>query len=94
MAKSGNGNLKKKINNKLIVVYLTSSPRGPLKRSFHSRFKLAHSCQFTQERLEYNVFLFDEPLKGSRSLNIFKVSLTFSFDELSHLSKSVHTGEN
>jgi hypothetical protein len=36
-----------------IVVYLTSScvnwaffgTRGPLKRSFHSRFKLAHSCQ-------------------------------------------------
>jgi hypothetical protein len=49
---------------------------------------------FTYERVEYNVFLFDEPLKGSKSLKIFKISLTFRFDHLSHLSKSVHTGEN
>jgi hypothetical protein len=33
--------------------------------------------QFTHERVEYNVFLFDEPLKGSKSLEIFKISLTF-----------------
>jgi hypothetical protein len=65
----------------LIVVYLTSlcvnwaffGMSGPLKRSFHSCFKLAHSChqkkaQFTHERVEYKVFLFDEPLKGSKSL--------------------------
>jgi hypothetical protein len=51
--------------------------RGPLKRSFHSRFKLA---QFTQERVKYNVFFFDEPLKGS--LKIFRISLTFRFDKL------------
>jgi hypothetical protein len=50
--------------------------------------------QFTQERVEYNVFLFDETLKGSKSLKIFKISLTFRFDKMSHLSKSVHTGEN
>jgi hypothetical protein len=50
--------------------------------------------QFTQERVEYNVFLFDEPLKGSKSLKIFKINLTFRFDKLSHLSKSVHIGEN
>jgi hypothetical protein len=50
--------------------------------------------QFTQERVEYNVFLFDDPLKGSKSLKIFKISLTFPFDKLSHLSKSVHIGEN
>jgi hypothetical protein len=37
-------------------------------------------AQFTQERVEYNVFLFDEPLKGSKSLKIFKISLTFHFD--------------
>jgi hypothetical protein len=49
--------------------------------------------QITQERVEYNVFLFDEPLKGSKSLKIFKISLTFRFDKLSNLSKSVHTGE-
>jgi hypothetical protein len=51
-------------------------------------------AQFTQERVEYNVFLFDEPLKGSKSLKIVKISLTFRFDKLSNLSKSVHTGEN
>jgi hypothetical protein len=50
-------------------------------------------AQITQERVEYNVFLFDEPLKGSKSLKIFKISLTFRFDKLSNLSKSVHTGE-
>ncbi|CAH1376043.1 unnamed protein product [Tenebrio molitor] len=49
-------------------------------------------AQFTQERVEFNVFLFDEPLKAP-SLNIFKISLTFHFDSLSHLSKSAHTGE-
>jgi hypothetical protein len=52
-----------------IVIYLTSScvilaPRVPKK------------AQITQERVEY-VFLFDEPLKGSKSLKIFKISLTF-----------------
>jgi hypothetical protein len=51
-------------------------------------------AQITQERVEYNVFLFDEPLKGSKSLKIFKISLTFRFDKLSYLSKSGHTGEN
>jgi hypothetical protein len=51
-------------------------------------------AQITQERVEYNVFLFDEAPKGSKSLKIFKISLTFRFDKLSNLSKSVHTGEN
>jgi hypothetical protein len=51
-------------------------------------------AQITQKRVEYNVFLFDEPPKGSKSLKIFKISLTFRFDKLSNLSKSVHTGEN
>jgi hypothetical protein len=51
-------------------------------------------AQIPQERVEYNVFLFDEPLKDSKSLKIFKISLTFRFDKLSNLSKSVHTGEN
>jgi hypothetical protein len=45
--------------------------------------------------VEYNVFLFDESLKkGSKSLKIFKIGLTFRFDKLSNLSKSIHTGEN
>jgi hypothetical protein len=38
--------------------------------------------QFTHERVEYNVFLFDEPVKGSKSPKIFKISLTFRFDKL------------
>jgi hypothetical protein len=41
-----------------------------------------------------NSSLFDEPLKGSKSLKTFKISLTFRFDKLSYLSKSVHIGEN
>jgi hypothetical protein len=64
---------------------------------FHSSFKgprVKKKAQITQERVEYNVFLFDEPLKGSKSLKIFKINLTFRFDKLSNLSKSVHTGEN
>jgi hypothetical protein len=68
-----------------------------LKRSFHSRFKgprVPKKAQFTHESVEYNVFLFDEPLKGSKSLKTFKISLTFRFDTLRHLSKSVHTREN
>jgi hypothetical protein len=50
--------------------------------------------QFTQERVEYKVFLANDPLKGSKSLKIFKINLTFRFDKLSHLSKSVHKGED
>jgi hypothetical protein len=38
--------------------------------------------EFTHERVEYNVFLFDVPLKGSNSLKTFKISLTFRFDKL------------
>jgi hypothetical protein len=50
----------------------------------------AKKPQFTHERVEYNVFLFDEPFKGSNSLKIFKISLTSRFDQWWHLSKSVH----
>jgi hypothetical protein len=32
--------------------------------------------------VECKVFLFDEPLKGSKSLKFFKISLTFRFDKL------------
>jgi hypothetical protein len=73
----------------IIVVYLTS---GPLKREWNGPLS-AKKAQFTQERVEYNVFLFDEPLRGSKSLKIFKISLTFRFDKLWHLSKPAHTGE-
>jgi hypothetical protein len=41
----------------------------------------AKKAQFTHERVECNVFLFDEPLKGPKSLKIFKISLTFRFDK-------------
>jgi hypothetical protein len=74
-----------------IVVYLTSSCVNWVSET--SVLK-AHECRKTQfTRVEY-VSLFDEPLKGSKSLKIFKISLTFRFDKLWHLSKSVHTGEN
>jgi hypothetical protein len=56
--------------------------------------RVPKKAKFTHERVEYNVFLFDEPLKGPKSLKIFKISLTFRFYKLRHLSKSVHTGEN
>jgi hypothetical protein len=53
----------------------------------------AKKAQLSHERVEYNVFLFDEPLKGSKSLKILKISLTFR-DKWWHLSKSIHIGEN
>jgi hypothetical protein len=65
-----------------------------LKRERNEHFKGPLVPKKAQERVEYNVFLFDEPLKGSKSLKIFKISLTFRFDNLSNLSKSLHTGEN
>jgi hypothetical protein len=70
-----------------IVVYLTSS------------CVKAHECQkepnlHTNELNTTFFFLFDEPLKGSKSLKIFKISLKFRFDKYRYLSKSVHTGEN
>jgi hypothetical protein len=64
-----------------------------VKRAFEKPTS-AKKVQFTEERVEYNIFLFGEPLKGSKSLKIFKISLPFRFDKLSHLSKSVHAGEN
>jgi hypothetical protein len=67
---------------------------GPDLNASEMRPTSAKKAQITQERVEYNVFLFDEPLKGSKSLKIFKINLTFRFDKLSHLSKSVHIGEN
>jgi hypothetical protein len=56
-----------------------------LKRECNERFKgprVPKKAQFTHERVEYNVFWFDEPLKSSKSLKIFKISLTFRFDKL------------
>jgi hypothetical protein len=50
-------------------------------------------AQFTHERVEF-FCLIDEPLKESKSRKIFKISFTFRFDKLWHLSKSVHTVEN
>jgi hypothetical protein len=41
--------------------------------------RVPKKVQFTQERVEYNVFLFDDTLKGSKSLKIFKINLTFRF---------------
>jgi hypothetical protein len=66
------------------ILYLNSS----LFNEFvckNERFKgpqVPKKAQFTQERVEYKVFLFDEPLKGSKWLKIFKIRLTFRFDKL------------
>jgi hypothetical protein len=62
--------------------------------SFKIVVYLTSSREITQERVEYNIFLFDEPPKGSKSLKIPKISPTPRFDKLSNLSKSVHIGEN
>jgi hypothetical protein len=56
-----------------------------LKRERNERFKdprVTKKAQFTHERVEYNVFLLDELLKGPKSLKTFKISLTFRFDKL------------
>jgi hypothetical protein len=77
----------------IIVVYSTSSC---VNWTFFgmSEPTSAKKTQYTHERVEYKVFLFDKPFKGSKSLKIFKISMTFRFDKLCYLSKSVHTGEN
>jgi hypothetical protein len=62
------------------------------KREWNECFKgprVPKKAQFTHERIEYNVFLFDERFKGSKSLKIFKIRLTFRFDRLWHLSKFI-----
>jgi hypothetical protein len=54
------------------------------KQATHTRFKgprVPKKAQFTHERVEYNVFLFDEPLKGSKSLKTFIITLTFRFEK-------------
>jgi hypothetical protein len=69
----------------IAVVYLTSSCVNWGAK--------CQKAQLTHERVEY-VFLYDEPLnKGSKSVKIFKISLTFRFEKLSNLSKS-DTGKN
>jgi hypothetical protein len=83
----------------IIVVYLTSlcvswAFKTLVSLAFYNGPLVPKKAQFTHERVEYNVFLFGEPLKGSKSLKTFKISLTFRFDKLWHLSKSVHIGEN
>jgi hypothetical protein len=67
---------------KKIVVYLTNSC---VNWAFLAR--VANECQKRPNlhKNELNTtffFLFDEPLKGSKSLKIFKISLTFRFDKL------------
>jgi hypothetical protein len=43
---------------------------------------MSKKAQFTHKRVEYTVFLFDELLKGSKLLKIFKISLKFRFDKM------------
>jgi hypothetical protein len=70
-----------------------------LKLSFHSSFKnlrVPKKPKLHKNELNttYSYFCSLKVVKGSKSLKIFKISLTFRFDKLSTLSKSVHTGEN
>jgi hypothetical protein len=57
-----------------------------------------HECQKSlklhKNELNTTFFCSTSPPKGSKSLKISKISLTFRFDKLSNLSKSVHTGES
>jgi hypothetical protein len=72
------------------IVYLTSScvnwgfmaRVGQFKNASETTPTSAKKPQFTHEQVEYNVFLFDESLKDSKSLKIIKISLTFRFDKL------------
>jgi hypothetical protein len=58
----------------------------------------AHECQkrpnLHTNELNTTFFCSTSPLKAPKSIKIFKISLTFRFDKLWQLSKSVHTGEN
>jgi hypothetical protein len=42
---------------------------------------IINSYLFNEFVCKLGFFLFDEPLKGSKSLKIFKISLTFLFDK-------------
>jgi hypothetical protein len=70
-----------------IVVYLTSS-------CVNWAYLCHKDPNLRTNELNTTFFLFDEPFKGSKSLKIFKISLTFRFDKLWRLSKFVHIGEN
>jgi hypothetical protein len=55
----------------------------------------AHECQKKSNlhKNELNTtffFLFDDPLKGSKLLKIFKINLTFRFDKLIFIKISSH----
>jgi hypothetical protein len=70
----------------LIVVYLTSlcvnwaffETRGPLKRSFHSRFKMAHAFQkrpnLHTNELNTTFFCSTSPLKAPNRLRPLKLA--------------------
>jgi hypothetical protein len=77
--------IKKKFYVVLYSVFNSSLFDEFVCKFFGTRFKgprVPKKAQFTHERVEYNVFLFDEPLKGSKSIKTFKISLTFRFDKL------------
>jgi hypothetical protein len=76
--------------NSRLVVYLTSlcvnwaflAHVGHFKTRVKRGPRVPKKAQFTHERVEYNVFWFDDSLKSSKSFKIFKISLTFRFDKL------------
>jgi hypothetical protein len=79
-------NGESKLTSEEIVVYLTSlcvnwaffGTRGLLKRSFHSRFKMAHSCQkrpnLHTNELNTTFFCSTSPLKTPNRLKPLKLA--------------------
>jgi hypothetical protein len=53
-----------------------SSTKKKRRFNFPDKFFLSEfrGAQFTHERVDYNVFLFDEPFKGSKSMKILKLA--------------------
>jgi hypothetical protein len=65
-------NIRNLSNNSMYLVYLTSSCVNWARFTRVLNWPThAKKAQFTHEQVEYNIFLFDEPLKGSKSLKIF-----------------------
>jgi hypothetical protein len=69
----GKSNFRKSVIK--IVVYLTSS-------CVNWAYLCHKDPNLRTNELNTTFFLFDEPFKGSKSLKIFKISLTFRFDKL------------
>jgi hypothetical protein len=78
------------INRSLTSIHVNST----LEPNGLSRDDRKHECQkrpnLHTTELNTTFFLFDEPLKGSKSLKTFKISLTFRFDKLTFIKIRSH----